>query len=319
MFPILKSTYILEMTDNHHMVLNFTDFNLLNESHTFGKKNLGIIGPLANWSMKIQAYPEPNNGMIGYAIDEDEVELFHSDKKIRIPSNSCEVHEKPEYSVIEIKPHTKWIDSASSREQLEDFIEEYINTRSGKEKDILSNVSDDIEIVLEMIGLNGKVKSCDCVKDNFYEADLDNGMQIELRKSQDNDLFKNFKIYKDSLSRYPDVKIKRSGVGKVCEFRTKMGEFSETGDSIKDLLKQPCTSYLMHSSLDMPNEESTNDLLSHYKNLLKHHEFKNEGSSYNASKHEMEKKEINRIKQILRNSVSEEDLEKIYNESRNSK
>ena len=46
MFPILKSRYILEMTDNHHMVLNFTDFNLLNESHTFGKKNLGIIGEI---------------------------------------------------------------------------------------------------------------------------------------------------------------------------------------------------------------------------------------------------------------------------------
>jgi hypothetical protein len=69
----------------------------------------------------------------------------------------------------------------------------------------------------------------------------------------------------------------------------------------------------------MPKEEASNQLLSHYKNLLKHHEFKNESSSYNASKHEMEKKEINRIKQILRNSVSEEDLEKIYNEFRNSK
>lgn len=319
MFPILKSTYILEMTDNHHMVLNFTDFNLLNESHAFGKKNLGIIGPLANWSMKIQAYPEPNNGMIGYAIHEDGVELFHGDKKIRIPKNSCEVHEKPEYSVIEIKPYTKWIDSSSSRDELDDFIEEYINVRSVGEKDVVSNVSDDIEIVLDMLGLNGKVKSCDCVKDNFFEADLDNGMQIELRKSQDDDLFKNFKIYKDSSSKYPDVKIKRSGVGKICEFRTKMGEFSETGDSIRDLLKQPCTNYLIHFSLDIPKEEAGNQLLSHYKNLLKHHEFKNEGSSYNASKHEMEKKEINRIKQILRNSVSEEDLEKIYNEFRNSK
>ena len=115
--------------------------------------------------------------------------------------------------------------------------------------------------------------------------------------------FKNFKIYKDSLSKYPDVKIKRSGLGKICEFRTKMGEFSETGDSIRDLLKQPCTNYLIHFSLDMPKEEASNQLLSHYKNLLKHHEFKNEGSSYNATKHEMEKKEINRIKQGFRKDL----------------
>ena len=306
------------MTD-YSTVLNFTDFNLLNESHTFGKKNLGIIGPLANWSMKIQAYPEPNNGMIGYAMDEDGIELFHGDKKLRIPSKSCDVQEKPDYSIIEIKPHTKWIDSDSSREQLEDFIEDYINARSKKEKDPASSVSDDIEIVMDLIGIGEKVKSCNCVKENFFEADLENGMQIEIKKGQDDDLFKNFKIYKDNLSRFPDMKIKRSGVGKVGEFRTKMGEFSETGDSISDLLKQPCTKYLIQHSLGNPDDQTGEDLLNHYKKILRHHEFKNEGSSFNSSKHEMEKKEINRIKQILRNSVSEQDLEKIYNEFRNSK
>jgi hypothetical protein len=310
--------YILEMTD-YSTVLNFTDFNLLNESHTFGKKNLGIIGPLANWSMKIQAYPEPNNGMIGYAMDEDEIELFHGDKKLRIPSKSCDVQEKPDYSIIEIKPHTKWIDSDSSREQLEDFIEDYINTRSKKERDPASSVSDDIEIVMDLIGISEKVKSCNYVKENFFEADLENGMQIEVKKGQDDDLFKTLKIYKDNLSNFPDVKIKRSGVGKVGEFRTKMGEFSETGDSISDLLKQPCTKYLLQHSLGNPDEQTGEDLLNHYKKLLRHHEFKNEASSFNASKHEMEKKEINRLKQILRNSVSERDLEKIYNEFRNSK
>jgi len=310
--------YILEMTD-YSTVLNFTDFNLLNESHTFGKKNLGIIGPLANWSMKIQAYPEPNNGMIGYAIDEDAIELFHGDKKLRIPSKSCDVQEKPDYSIIEIKPHTKWIDSNSSREQLEDFIEDYINTRSKKERDPASSVSDDIEIVMDLIGISEKVKSCNYVKENFFEADLENGMQIEVKKGQDDDLFKTFKIYKDNLSNFPDVKIKRSGVGKVGEFRTKMGEFSETGDSISDLFKQPCTKYLLQHSLGKPDEQTGEDLLNHYKKLLRHHEFKNEASSFNASKHEMEKKEINRLKQILRNSVSERDLEKIYNEFRNSK
>ena len=306
------------MTD-YSTVLNFTDFNLLNESHTFGKKNLGIIGPLANWSMKIQAYPEPNNGMIGYAMDEDEIELFHGDKKLRIPSKSCDVQEKPDYSIIEIKPHTKWIDSDSSREQLEDFIEDYINTRSKKERDPASSVSDDIEIVMDLIGISEKVKSCNYVKENFFEADLENGMQIEVKKGQDDDLFKTLKIYKDNLSNFPDVKIKRSGVGKVGEFRTKMGEFSETGDSISDLLKQPCTKYLLQHSLGNPDEQTGEDLLNHYKKLLRHHEFKNEASSFNASKHEMEKKEINRLKQILRNSVSERDLEKIYNEFRNSK
>ncbi len=319
MFPILKSTYTLEMIDSHHIVLNFTGFNQLNESQASSKKNLGIIGPLANWSMKIQAYTEPNNGMIGYAIDEDSVEIFHGDKKLKIPAKSCEVHEKGDFSVIEIKPYTKWVDSDSSREHLENFIEDYINDRTKRDIDPALKVSDDIELVMDLIGIDTKVKNCDCIKENFFEADLENGMQVELKKSHEDDIVKTLKFYKDSFSRFPDIKFKRSGVGKVGEFRTKMGEFSETGDSISDLLKQPCTKYLMQHSLGKPEVQSETEVLDHYKKLLKHHEFKNESSSFNPAKHEMEKKEINRVKQILRNSISEQDLEKLYNEYRNSK
>jgi len=318
MFPILKSMYILEMIDRS-IILNFSDFNLLNESYSAGKKNLGIIGPLANWSMKIQAYPEPNNGMIGYALDEDAIELFHGNHKLKIPSKYCNFEKKPEYLVVEIKPHTKWIDSANSREDLENFIEEYVNLKTKQNLDPAQSVSDDIEMIIDLLGLDAKVKSCNRSRDNFFEADLDNGMQIELKKGQNEDLFKNFKIYRDSTSRFPDVKIKRSGVGKVGEFRTKMGEFTESGDSISDLFKQPCTKYLIQNSLGSADEETKNDLLSHYKNLLKHHEFYKEDSSHNLVKHEMEKQEISRVKRILSNSLSEEDLEKIYNEFRCSK
>jgi hypothetical protein len=56
---------------NNNTIPNFSDFLNLNESESTAKKNLGIIGPLANWSLKLQVYPEPNQGMIGYAIDEN--------------------------------------------------------------------------------------------------------------------------------------------------------------------------------------------------------------------------------------------------------
>ena len=304
---------------NSFSVLNFVCYNRMHESDSFSKKNFGIIGPLANWSMKIQVYPEPNNGMIGYAVDEENIEIFHGDKKLKIPNKSCQIHKKPEYSVIEIQPYTNWINSPDNREKLEDFVDNYINSRSTKEMDPSSLASADIELILDILGLEENVNSCSLVEENSYLADLSNGMQIEIKKNSNEDLFKNLKIYKSIDSNFPEVKIKRNGLGKVGIFRTKTGEFTEVGDSISDLLKQPCTKYLMQQSLDIPKDDVIDDLLSHYKKVLKHHEPKKSRSFLDTTKYEMERGEINRIKQILRNSFAEEALEKIYNESRGPK
>lgn len=300
-------------------VLNFVCFNRMHESDSFSKKNFGIIGPLANSSMKIQVYPEPNNGMIGYAMDEEEIEIFHGDKKLKIPNKSCEIHKKQEYSVIEIHPYTNWINSVDNREKLEDFVDDYINSRCTKEMDPSSQASADIQLILDILGLEENVRSCSLVNENSYLADLSNGMQIEIKKNSNEDLFKNFKIYKSADSNFPEVKIKRSGLGKVGVFKTKTGEFTEIGDSIKDLLRQPCTLYLMQQALGISKEDVGNELLSHYKKILKHHEPKKSKSFLDTTKYETEKGEIDRIKQMLRNSFPEESLERIYNESRGSK
>lgn len=304
---------------NSFAVLNFVCYNQMYESNSFSKKNFGIIGPLANWSMKIQAYPEPNNGMIGYAIDEEDIEIFHGNSKLKIPNGSCQVHKKPEYSIIEIHPYTNWINSIENREKLENFVDNYINSRSTKEIDPSSQASADIELILDIIGLEENVNNCSLVRENSYLADLTNGMQIEIKKNSHEDFFKNLKIYKSIDSNFPEVKIKRSGLGKIGIFRTKTGEFTEVGDSISDLLKQPCTKYLLQQSLGNLKDDVSNDLLTHYKKILRHHEPKKSKSFQDTKKYETERGEIDRIKQMLRNSFPEEALEKIYNESRGSK
>lgn len=180
---------------DNHTVVNFENFLLLNESKTLGKMNLGIIGPLANWSMKLQAYPAPNHGMIGYALDEeDNLELAYLDKKIKLPSKCCDVKKTPSFASIEIKPYTSWFSKEENREMLENFIEDYLNDKTQQKQDEVTSAKNDVQIILDSIGIQGNVTDCRKISDCFYEADLDNGLQVEMKKSNPDDLFKNFKI-----------------------------------------------------------------------------------------------------------------------------
>jgi len=293
---------------DNHTVVSFENFLLLKESKTLGKMDLGIIGPLANWSMKLQAYPAPNNGMIGYAIDEEEnLELSYLDKKLKIPGKCCDVKKTPNFASIEIKPYTSWFSKEENREMLENFIEDYLNDRTHQKVDEVSSAKSDIQIILDSIGVNGNVTNCRKISDCFYEADLDNGLQVEIKKSNENDLFKNLKIYKDSNSKFADVKLKRSGVGQYIEFRCPGGSYSETGDSISSLFKMPTTKYLMGVCLGSIEKDKEADLLSHLQKLIKYHS----KEKTNVNKYEMEKEEIQRLKDMLSHTLKTSDLEEM--------
>jgi hypothetical protein len=281
---------------------------MLNESKSSGKLNLGIIGPLANWSMKLQAYPEPNHGMIGYAIDEEEnVELSYGGKKLILPKNTCEVKKSPQFASIEIKPYTKWFSNEANREILENFVEDYLNDRILKPKDEDESVISDIELVLDTIGIPGNVTNFTKISDNFYEANLSNGIEVELKKHHKNDIFKALKIYKDKNSKFPDIKLKRNGLGKQVEFRSRKGVFSETADTLSSLFKIPTTKYLVGVCLSSIDKQKEEELIEHLKKLAKYHS----KDLSSPQKYEMEKNEIERIKDILSNTMDTIHLEEM--------
>jgi len=293
---------------DNHTVVNFENFLLLNESKTLGKMDLGIIGPLANWSMKLQAYPAPNHGMIGYAIDEeDNLELTYLEKKIKLPSKCCDVKKTPSFASIEIKPYTSWFSKEENREMLENFIEDYINDKTQQNQEEVSSVKNDVQIILDSIGIQGNVTDCRKISDCFYEADLDNGLQVEIKKSNSDDLFKNVKIYKDSNSKFADIKLKRNGIGKFIEFRCPGGIYSESADSISQLFKMPTTKYLMCVCLGSLEKDKETDLLSHLQKLIRYHS----KETNNVKKYEMEKEEIQRLKDILSHTLKTSDLEEM--------
>jgi hypothetical protein len=319
MWRISKLMFILDqMVINR--VLSYEEFDKLEESRSTGKKQFGIIGPFADGSMKLKVSKNPNDGLIIYSISEDSIDLQNGERSINLPKRSCDLKDHGNYSILDIKPYTKWITSEDNKEDLHDFIDVFLELKNGGQSDINQSISDDVEMVIELMGIPATVKKCTQISENHFDLDLSNGMEIELKKRNQDDFFKSIKIFKDAKSPLPVCRIKRNSSDKILDFKTPRGEFSERSDSIKDLLSHPISKYLLGVCLNVENENSESILMDHYQKMLKHHEFKIENEQgFNQEKHEAEKDEILRIKRILSNTVNEKVLDSLYNNYRAKK
>jgi len=298
-------------------VLSYEEFDKLEESRSTGKKQFGIIGPFADGSIKMKVSSKPSDGLVVYSIGENEYSLQNGERSISVPKSACEVTDKDGYSVIDVKPYTKWISFEDNRNDLHDFVEEFIDSKNRSGLDVEQSISDDVEMVVDLLGIPAIVSKCIQISENHFDVDLSNGIQVEVKKRDPDDFFKSLKIFKDNKSALPVCRIRRSANDKIIDFRTPKGEFSERSDSIRDLLLHPVVKFLLNLSLNLKNEDTEPVLMDHYQKLLKHHEFKVENSqNFNQEKHDMEKEEILRIKKILSNSVDESVLDSMYNNYR---
>lgn len=298
-------------------VLNYEEFEKLEESRSDGKKQYGVLGPFADGSMKLKVSPNHSDGLIVYSIAEDSINLQNGERTLTIPASSCDFEDKDGYSTINVKPYTKWFSNDENKEDLHDFIEVFIDSKVKSPANKTQSISDDVEMLIDLFGIPGSATKCTEITGNHYDVDLDNGMQIEVKKRDSDDFFKTVKIFKDNKSALPACKLKRNANDKILDFKTSRGEFSERADSIKDLLMHPVVKYLLGVCLGLKDEDGESILMDHYQKLLKHHEFKVESAKhFNQEKHEREKEEIMRIKRILSNTVDESILDSLYNNYR---
>jgi hypothetical protein len=287
-------------------VPNFSDFVSLNESKSISKKNLGIIGPLANWSMKLQVYPEPNQGMIGYALDENWVEIFHKDKKIKFPKSCCEMKSNSKSAVIHIKPHTKWFSKLKNREEMEDFVDNFLESHTTKIYKDQERIAENTQIILDLFGIHSNVQDSKSKFTGLYEFKLDNGMEVEIEKPDESFLFSDLKIYKSPEAKFPDVRIKRKEDHYLMEFRGPAGKFSESEETLTDLFENKICSYLSKCVLEMDCSLEESYLISRLKDMISE-----KVDSKNSEKLEKRKTQIQNLRSILANSIEQTQLEEI--------
>jgi hypothetical protein len=246
----------------------FSEYNELFESNSDRSLNLGIVGPLANWSMKIQAYSEPNHGMIGYAVHEDEIEFSYKDKKMRVPSKCCQVKKNKKSSTIHFQPDSRWIARSKNVELLSEFAEGYLEEKLGatdREEDL---VAGDIGLVLDCLHLGDRVTECKKIRQGHFEIELVDGSLVEVKRGSDS-FFDDLKFYKDVDQKTWDLRLKNGATHKSIEFVTPKCQLTETAKTFTELFEKPIVAYLISVISDKTNPDLADLALNDLKNSIR--------------------------------------------------
>ena len=309
-------------------VSNFLDYsNSLNEGNSF-KKELGVLGPFEEWGYKIKtSCPEYGGdlspGLIlasGMGEDSDEVCLkyvYGEDKEsdsIYLPKSCMSVSGSSKNPILQTKNGVRWWESESNQEILDDFINSFIESKhfSGPEEE---TCQEDLETILDLLGIESSVVNLEKKKDFHWLGKLEDGMEIEMKKKDENDFLKNLKLYLNSDSYSPEVEIYRDSPGYEAVFLTPKGKFIRKTKKLTDFSSDPINKYLFSSSMKKDPSLYQEPVVNYLNSILKAHDWR-PASKKNQEEVANSEKEILRIKKILLNTIPEADLDEIYSKAR---
>jgi len=311
----------------NNFIYNFENFSYsLNEGNSY-KKNFGVLGPFDKWGYKMKSCcPEAggspdSNSVIISDVSSDVPDLclkyIYGDNKesdpVYFPKDAFTVSGDSKSPIIETKPNVRFWDDEENQSNLDDFINSYIESKhfSMPEEDC----SGDINSILEILGVDSPITEIKKKKNLHWIAKLEDGTEIELKKKDDDDFLNNLKIYLNSDSYSPEVEVYRDKPGFETVFNTPKGKFIRKTDRLTDLSKEPVHQYLFNSSLKKDPTLFQEPVINYLNSILKSHDWRPKSSKQADSFSEKEK-EINQLKKILSNTLSEENLDEIYSKAR---
>lgn len=298
--------------------LSFCEYSALNEGYSLSKKDMGIIGPLENGIIKIQVPSGNHKDYISFDNMGDFIKINFGGKSVSIPEKCSSVSTQPGFDVVTLKTNMNWFNDPVNSEAFEDIMEEYISSRFSKMASSTNPVADDVEMVMDMFGVNANVKAVDEVADDLYECDLDNGMQVEITKDKSKDLFKSLRVYRSQNDIHPGFTLKRDAGGFQCKYRTPHCNHETSHDNLGSLLSDPIDAYLNCVVMGIDTDEKQKDLVDYLLKVLRYHSWEsNENVSASvAEKNLREKEEISKVMDILKNSIPESHIEEMYTDAR---
>ena len=251
------------------MVLGFNDFqkNKINEGQSYqipGIKDSWdggyIISPidLTAGEREIPSdkiiIPKKNGTSIAICyVDSDGKESDH----VWIPNDAISFKKDADGAIIELDldPNKKWISKEDNKSRMDDFIEEFANhlehSKTTGQDRIKQNAQDDVELLMDLLGIPGSIESFESCGDYIWDATLDNGMLIEISKRSKDDLC--VYINNDSLNKKTSFKIQDMGIITVpCGF-----------SDVKN--PDPYIKYLTRRAMDIQSNSDEESLLNHYK------------------------------------------------------
>lgn len=315
-------------TMKHNLISNFSDFSYsLNEGNSY-KKNLGVLGPFDKWGYKIKTCcPEmgenlDSNSIIVVSDASSDfpnlcLKYIYGDNQesepVYFPKDAFSVSGDSKNPVIETKSGVKFWDSEENQSNLDEFINSFIESKHFQLPE--DDASDDVNTILEILGLDSPIGEITKKKDLHWIAKLEDGVEVELKKRDAEDFLNSLKIYLSSDSYSPEVEVYRDKPGFETVFNTPRGKFIRKTGKLTDLSKDPVHQYLFNASLKRDPSLYQEPVIDYLNAVLRSHDWKPESSKQMDSFTEKEK-EIGQLKKILSNTLSEENLDEFYNKAR---
>jgi hypothetical protein len=292
--------------------LTFQLFGKINESKSISKGDIGVIGPNLQGEIKIRV---ENPGLVLKRVEEGDDYVFSvGEKSCSIPKKYVSLSTQPGYDVITFDTNMNWFKQGENKDVFDDVIDEYVSLQFSKMGKSFNPMEEDANMILDILGIDSDIKSCNQSSPLSLEAEISNGMEMEMVKETDKDIFKKVFIYKNSDDIHPLLSIKRKGNRYNCEYKTPKGKFECKHDSVAEMLENPIDNYLLCVSTGRDLESPQRDLVDHLMKLFKYHSWSNPDQK--SPKHIQERKEIKRIMEILKNSIPEAHIEEMYSDAR---
>ena len=311
----------------HNLISNFLDFSYsLNEGNLY-KKNFGIIGPFEEWGYKMKSCcPEmggeaDSNSVIASDVSSDIPNLclkyIYGDNQesdpIYFPKDSFIVSGDSKNPIIETKPGVRFWDSEENQSNLDEFINAFIESKHFQSPE--EDPSGDIDVVLEILGIDSPIEEITKKKNLHWIAKLEDGTEVELKKKDAEDFLNTLKFYFNSDSYSPEVEVYRDKPGFETVFNTPKGKFIRKTEKLTDLSKDPVHQYLFNASLKKDPSLYQEPVINYLNSILKSHDWRPESSKQIDSFTE-KGKEIDQLKKILSNTLTEENLDELYAKAR---
>jgi hypothetical protein len=311
----------------HNLVSNFSDFSYsLNEGNSY-KKNFGILGPFEKWGYKMKSCcPEmggepDSNSIVASDVSSDLPNLclkyIYGDNQesdpIYFPKDAFVVSGDSKNPVIETNSDVRFWDNEENQLNLDEFINSFIESKHFQTPE--DDASGDINTVLEILGMDSPIGGITKKKNLHWIAKLEDGTEIELKKKDAEDFLNILKIYLNSDSYSPEIEVYRDKPGFETIFNTPRGKFIRKTGKLTDLAKDPVHQYLFNASLKKDPSLYQEPVINYLNSVLKSHDWK-PGSSKQMDSFTEKGKEIDQLKKILSNTLTEENLDELYAKAR---
>jgi thymidylate synthase len=232
---------------------------------------------------------------------------------IYFPKDAFIVSGDSKNPIIETKPGVRFWGSEENQSNLDEFINSFIESKHFQSPE--EDPSGDIDVVLEILGIDSPIEEITKKKNLHWIAKLEDGTEVELKKKDAEDFLNTLKFYFNSDSYSPEVEVYRDKPGFETVFNTPKGKFIRKTEKLTDLSKDPVHQYLFNASLKKDPSLYQEPVINYLNSILKSHDWRPESSKQIDSFTE-KGKEIDQLKKILSNTLTQENLDELYAKAR---